>query len=222
MFKKRFSLLFFVVLLIGCSSEEVSQSQETVANLEKDLAKSNEQLVEKENELKALYQQIDEIKQQVQSEDTTDLESIKNSEGEVSLSSNAVIQRWQLVNQKFGGTTIWRKWEREFDQSLLEPNKMWETPETLLTAWKKDVEKRYWLGQEGEEVVKTDTIIGFTDDGKVLGYITRYGFRDDSIGGEDIKLIMKQENGFWYIESVKIRNQCYRGSSENKGKEFCL
>jgi PBP1b-binding outer membrane lipoprotein LpoB len=47
MLKKWFSLLFFVVLLIGCSSEEVSQ--ETVANLEKDLAKSNEQLVENES-----------------------------------------------------------------------------------------------------------------------------------------------------------------------------
>ena len=80
-----------------------------------------------------------------------------------------------------------------------------------------DVEVSNLLGQDVWEI---NSRIEFFDENNAEGYIMSYGLFDDSIAGSDIKLTMKRENGFWYIEFAEQREQCSRGVGENGG--LCL
>ncbi|MCG7344644.1 hypothetical protein MHZ92_10885 [Sporosarcina sp. ACRSL] len=139
--------------------------------------------------------------------------------------NDADVQLWKYVtdyslSEAMGykqEITNWRKFEDEFDKSLSSPNQTWENPGKLLLAFMTDVEVSNFLGQGIWEV---NSRIKFLDENNALGYIMSYGFFDDSTAGSDIKLKMKKENGFWYIESAEEREQCSRGIGEKSG--FCL
>jgi hypothetical protein len=113
--------------------------------------------------------------------------------------------------------TSWKKLDYEFDKSLSSPNQTWENPGKLLLAFMTDVEVSNYLGQQIWEI---NSRIEYLDESHALGYIMSYGFFDDSTAGSDIKLEMKKENGFWYIESAEEREHCSRGIGEKSG--FCL
>ncbi|MBE4909941.1 hypothetical protein IMZ08_18045 [Bacillus luteolus] len=209
--KQLFILVLLALFLSGCSNNE------KVVELTQDLDEMSERLEEKESELKALYQQLEETKEQ---------EYIKIPKNEApKLWSNPDAQIWEnVLNFSFAeengwkrGSTNWRKWDGEFDPSLSAPNQSWETPGLLMLAWMTDVEATYWLGQEVWEI---NTRIEFSDESSAKGYILSFGFFDDSIDGSDIKITMKKENGFWYIVDVEERSRCSRGLSEDD--ELCL
>lgn len=115
------------------------------------------------------------------------------------------------------GVTNWQDWKGEFDQSLATPNQIWETPGMLMQAWMDDVTFSYWLGQEIWEVTKR---IELHNEELAEGYILSYGMKDDSIAGNDVKVTMKQANGYWYIEAIDIRYRCSRNVSEDN--ELCV
>lgn len=153
-------------------------------------------------------------------------EYIKISKDEApKLWSDADVQLWKFVTdysfaEELGykqEITNWRKVEDEFDKSLSSPNEAWENPGKLLLAFMTDIEVSNFLGQDIWEV---NSRIEFSDENNAQGYIMSYGFFDDSIAGSDIKLKMKKENGFWYIESAEEREHCSRGLSEKGG--LCL
>ncbi|WP_251624142.1 hypothetical protein [Sporosarcina luteola] len=139
--------------------------------------------------------------------------------------SDADVQLWKYVSdyslsEEMGykqEITSWRKLEGEFDKSLSMPNQTWENPGKLLLAFMTDMEVSNFLGQGIWEV---NSRIEFLDGNNALGYIMSYGLYDDSAAGSDIKLKMKKENGFWYIESAEEREHCSRGIGEKSG--FCI
>ncbi|RXJ04498.1 hypothetical protein DS745_03700 [Anaerobacillus alkaliphilus] len=138
MIKNLFILVLGALLLSGCSNEVVDQ--ESVANLEREIEIISERLEEKESELQALYQQLEESK---------DKEYIKiDKEIAPRLWNNPDTQLWEYVidfsfaeeNGWIRGTTNWRSWDGEFDQSFSVPNQTWETPGLLISAWMSEVE----------------------------------------------------------------------------------
>lgn len=215
MLKQLFILSLLTLLISGCSNEIVNH--EKVVELERDIERINKLLEENEIELKELYQQLRE---------TNEREYIKIPKDEApKLWSNPEIQLWEYVRDSSfaeengwnSGTTNWRSWDGEFDQSLSTPNQNWQTPGILMTAWMTDVEFSYWLGQEVWEI---NTRIEFSDENNAKGYILSYGLFDDAIVGSDVKLIMRKDNGYWYIESVEKRELCSRGVNEDN--ELCV
>jgi len=213
---KQLSILgLLTLLLIGCSDE--ASNQQNLADLEKELDKTAEHLAEKENELKTLYQQL---------EGTTEQEYIKVSKEDVpKLWNNPDTQLWKyMMDSPFAkengweqASTNWRKLDGEFDETISSPNQSWQSPGMLMLAFMTDVEVSYFLGQDVWEI---NSRIEFTDENNANGYILSYGWLDDSIAGSDIKLTMKKDNGFWYIEYAEEREQCYRGLDKTKG--LCL
>ena len=213
---KQLSILgLLTLLLIGCS--DVASNQQNLADLEKELDKTAEHLVGKENELKTLYQQL---------EGTTEQEYIKVSKEDVpKLWNNPDTQLWKyMMDSPFAKengweqvSTNWRKLDGEFDETISSPNQFWQSPGMLMLAFMTDLEVSYFLGQDVWEI---NSRIEFTDENNANGYILSYGWLDDSIAGNDIKLTMKKDNGFWYIEYAEEREQCYRGLDKTKG--LCL
>ncbi len=211
MLKQLFILVLVALFLSGCSNIE------KVEELSQDLDEMSKRLEEKENELKVLYKQL---------EETEEKEYITIPKNEAPrLWSNPETQLWEYVidfsfaeeNGWKRGSTNWRKWNGEFDPSLSAPNQSWETPGLLMLAWMTEAETSYWLGQEVWEI---NTRIEMSDENSAKGYILSYGVFDDAIAGSDIKITMKKENGFWYIEDVEERSRCSRGVSEDN--ELCV
>ncbi|MDN4608561.1 hypothetical protein [Sporosarcina highlanderae] len=202
---KKLSIMFIILFLAACSAETI-ENEKTQPEI--NVVKASE---------KAVQQQPKEADEQ---------EYIKILKVNApKLWSDADVQLWTYVNdyslaEALGYTqeiTNWRKYEVEFDKSLSSPNQTWENPGKLLLAFMTDVEVSNYLGREIWEI---NSRIKFLDENNALGYIMSYGLHDDSAAGSDIKLTMKKENGFWFIELVEQREQCSRGIGEESG--FCL
>lgn len=215
MLKQLSILSLSLLLLIGCSNVNPN-NQQNLANLE-ELDKTAEHLVEKENELKPLYQQL---------EGTTEQGYISISKDDLpKLWNNPETQLWKyMMDSTFAkengweqSSTNWRKLDTKLDETISSPNQSWQSPGMLMLAFMTELEISDSLGQEFWEI---NSRIEFTDENNATGYIMSYGWRDDSIAGSDIKLTMKKDNGFWYIENAEEREQCYRGLGKTKG--LCL
>ncbi|WP_026674818.1 hypothetical protein [Alkalihalobacterium bogoriense] len=138
--------------------------------------------------------------------------------------NNADTQLWEYVKDDSlaeetgwtSGVTEWENADFEFAEELAAPNQNWDMPGLLLQAWLHDVEYSEWLGIEVWEIT---TRINMVSEDMAEGFILSYGLYDDSISGTDIKLSMKRENEYWYIEDVNVRHRCSRGVSEDS--QFC-
>ncbi len=202
---KKLSIMVIILFLAACSAETITDER---TKPEINVVKVSD---------KAVHQQLDGAEEQ---------EYIKISKDDApKLWNEADIQLWKYVTdssiaEEIGWkhvSTSWRKLDDEFDKSLSSPNQAWQNPGKLLLAFMTDVEVSNLLGQDVWEI---NSRIEFSDDNNAEGYIMSYGLFDDSIAGSDIKLTMKRENGFWYIESAEEREQCSRGVGENGG--LCL
>jgi hypothetical protein len=211
MLKQLFVLGMLVLVLSGCS-DDVS-NQQTIADLEENLDKATKRLVEKEKELKTLYQQL---------EGAVEQDDIKIAKDDVPKLWDAPdIQLWSyMADSSFAkengwkhASTTWRKLDAEFDKVNASPHQTGQSPGLLLVALITDLKVSESLGQEVWEV---NSRIEFIDENNAIGYIMSYGFSDDSVAGSDIKVTMKKDNGFWYIETAEEREQCYRGLGNNK------
>ncbi|MCM3636405.1 hypothetical protein M3152_01645 [Sporosarcina luteola] len=200
---KKISIMVIILLLSACSAETITD--------ERTKPEINSGKVSDE----AVHQKLDGTEEQ---------DYIKISKDDAPrLWSDADVQLWKYVtdyslSEEMGykqEITSWRKLEGEFDKSLSTPNQTWENPGKLLLAFMTDVEVSNYLGQEIWEI---NSRIKFLDENNALGYIMSYGLHDDSAAGSDIKLTMKKENGFWYIESAEEREHCSRGI----GESFCI
>jgi hypothetical protein len=202
---KKLSILVIILFLAACSVETITDER---TKPEINTGKLTDNVD---------HQQLDGGEEQ---------EYIKISKDDATkLWNGADIQLWKyMINTSFAeengwkhDSTSWRKFDGEFDKSLSSPNQTWQNPGKLLLAFMTDVEVSNLLGQDVWEI---NSRIEFFDDNNAEGYIMSYGLFDDSIAGSDIKLTMKSENGFWYIESAEEREHCSRGVGENGG--LCL
>lgn len=202
---KKLSIMASILFLAACSVETIKDER---AKIETNVVEVSGTVV---------HQQPKEAEEQ---------EYIKILKDEApKLWSDADVQLWKYMMdyslaEELGykqEITNWRKFEGEFDKSLSSQNQTWENPGKLLLAFMTDVEVSNFLGQGVWEV---NSRIEFLDENSALGYIMSFGLFDDSTAGTDIKLEMKKENGFWYIESVEERDHCSRGIGEKSG--FCL
>lgn len=202
---KKLCLMVIIFFLVACSAETIKDEK---SQPEISVVKASDKAV------------------QQQPKETEEQEYIKILKDDApKLWSDADVQLWKYVSdysfaEEMGYTqeiTSWRKLEAEFDKSLSSPNQTWDNPGKLLLAFMTDLEVSNFLGQGVWEV---NSRIKFLDENNALGYIMSYGLFDDSTAGTDIKLKMKKENGFWYIQSVEERDHCSRGIGEKSG--FCL
>lgn len=201
---KKVSIMVSILFLAACSAETITDEK---AKPETDIVEVSDTVVH----------------QQPKEEEQEYMKILKDDAPK--LWTDADVQLWKYVSdyslsEEMGykqEITSWRKLEGEFDKSLSTPNQTWENPGKLLLAFMTDVEVSNYLGQEIWEI---NSRIKFLDENNALGYIMSYGLHDDSAAGSDIKLTMKKENGFWYIESVEEREHCSRGIGEKSG--FCL
>ncbi len=193
-----------------------------IESLEKELEKKNEELVKKENDVNDLSQKLAEREsKEFEGNSTEETSFIKISKGELpSLWRDYDVQLWTIVrdtsfaeeNNWDLGVTNWLEWKGHFDQELT-----FESPGEIMNAWVKDVSDIYWLGQELWEISMRNEYI---DENHAVGYILRYGFLDDSIAGDDVKLTMVRENDTWSIKKVEMRHHCSR--YVNDEKELCV
>lgn len=195
-----------ITIFAGCSNDE--QYEVRIAELEEEVERVNQKLVEKEDELKQLVTQGD--------------DEILREDGP-KLWDDPTIQLWEYVrdfsfaeeNGWERGATDWRKWEKTIDSALVSPNESWETPSLLMNAWVEDANFIHLLGTD---LWESTLRIHYINEDLAEGYILNYGLKDDSIDGEEIKMIMKRENGYWRIDDVEIRYRCGR----SLGEEDCL
>ncbi|UCZ53546.1 hypothetical protein LGQ02_01745 [Bacillus shivajii] len=217
-----FGLLF--VMFSACSN-----SEEKVGALEGELADLYAKLDERENELDEAHRQLEgqqqdlkEAIQQLEGQEGYEDEYIKISKEEAPrLWRDADTQIWEYVrdfsmteeNGWMRGTTEWRDWEGDADHFYLPTDESWETPTALMYEWMLEEETMSWLGLD---VWETTLRIEYPSEYKAVGYILNYGFKDDSVAGRDMKLTMHQNKAYWYLDEVKVRDQCARNVSEDK------
>lgn len=199
---KKISIMVIILFLAACSAETITDEG---SKPEINVVKVTDKVIHQQNEGAEVQEYI-----KISKDDAP------------KLWNEADIQLWNFVTdyslaEEIGwkrGSTSWRKFGDEYDKSLSSPNQSWQNPGELLLAFMTDVEISNWLGREVWEI---NSRIKIFDENNAEGYIMSYGLFDDSAAGSDIKLTMKRENGFWYIESAEERDHCSRGIGENSG-----
>lgn len=200
------SALILVITSTGCSKDE--QYEEKIAELEKEIEVVYQQIVEKESQQEIADEEDETAKQE-----------------SPMLWSDADTQLWEYVidfssleeNGWDRGVTNWRKWEGEIGPDLTTPNEAWESPGLLMNAWVAKADFIKWLGTD---LWETTLRIDYINEDLAEGYLLNYGLKDDSFAGTDLKITMKKEQEYWFIEAVEERNHCSRNVSENK--EMCV
>ncbi|WP_404445141.1 hypothetical protein LG307_18670 [Sutcliffiella horikoshii] len=213
--KRLFTLFFAGLFFSGCSNTDVPQ--EKVTELENEIAEVYAQLEEKEMEIETLSQTSAE-------EETGEFIIIPKNQLPL-LWKDVDAQLWDyLIDESLAeengwkeGVTNWGEWDGDFDPALGSANQTWESPGVLMDAWILNVGLSNGLGMDVWEIT---TRIDLSSEAMAEGYIMRYGMRDDSVSGSDIRLIMVKENDFWYVEKVEVRDRCSRGVSEDE--DLCL
>jgi cell division protein FtsB len=203
------AVLLAVCLAAGCGAENAAELEQA----QKELA----EVREKRDELEARVAALEEQNEQLRS-------SADNCTGWHSLSEQERFEyqcRMELLKQSdtpFAhrpGTTSWQSLELGDLDEVHRP-----TPGELLFTIMGGTEQRipppHWLGQGLDEV---KVRLRQTAPDRAEGLVLYWGFRDDSIIGRDLKLVMKKHNDRWSITTLAERYHCQRGVSD---EDRCL
>lgn len=213
---------YIIVILVVFGLSACSNNTEIIESLEKKLEAAYRHIDEKENE-------IEKIKGGLVEESNTnkfnDDYIVFRKDEAPRIWRNHNVQLWEYVldfsmakeNGWYRGTTNWKELEEGIHPSFTAPNKTWEMPGLLMNAWASELQDSYWLGYDVWEITQRIKLI---DENIVEGYILSYGFNDDAISGSDLKITMKREQGYWYIDNIKVRYHCSR--NVNNDKELCV
>lgn len=218
--KKRIAVILIVFGLSACSNstEDVHQQNEKI---EKELETAYKIIDEKGNEIEKYKRLVAESESNKFPEEYIVLH--KNEAPK--LWSSHDVQLWEYLldfsmskeNGWLRGTTNWKELEENINPLFKTLNKAWEMPGPLMNAWLSEIQDSYWLGYDVWEITQR---IKEIDEYTVEGYILSYGFKDDAISGSDLKIKMKKEEGYWYIDHIKVRYHCSRNVT--KDKDLCV
>ncbi|WP_141395199.1 hypothetical protein [Bacillus sp. FJAT-45066] len=220
-----------MLILVGCSNVESTNKndneKEVITTLKGKIADLEKELFEQSRTLAETEKEVEELKSN---------ENLVYKDGEFikipietapSLHANPDIQLWELVSDFLHGyellgyergETNWREWDGEIGEPFMPMNESWETPGQLISNW---VNYHGFSFGNGIELLEVTMRVVYDYENEVAtGYVLTFGYGDDSVAGSVRKVLMKQEEDYWYIENVHIRNQCYRNVSEDG--ELCV
>lgn len=130
------------------------------------------------------------------------------------------LERLQESAAEYGfepGTTRWQEANSEQldDLAGLEPTG-WPTPGNLLYAFIAQLGAAGALSTETWEI----TTRVFREGDQAIGAALLWGFKDDSVTGQDWRVTMEQQDGAWQPVQLETRYHCARGVSEDA--DLCL
>lgn len=216
MFKKTMTLVFSLLLIVGCSSNGVKE--DTASQLEEELQLVKQQLKAKESEIARLETALEQSKSQLDNENQGHYIMILQEEVP-KVWGDADVQPWEYLTGFWEGEKVWKGGATNWGESegTTIPNFTARAPSLLLNEWLVFSKSNVWLGVDFWE---TTLRINYLDENTAEGFILYYGFHDDSVAGTEFKLLMKKENEFWYIETIEERVRCFRDVSEDG--ELCV
>lgn len=86
----------------------------------------------------------------------------------------------------------------------------WNSPGDLLFDLVRDLGYDNTLGVHTWEV----TTRAFIENGTAYGAILLWGFQDDAVAGEDMRVTLQEDGSGWYVSGLERRYHCRRGVSE--------
>lgn len=109
-------------------------------------------------------------------------------------------------------TTDWRSSNHEIPSDLGRRTEGGPTsPGTLITALSRELRFDDALGVD---VWEQTTRVHQEDDDRATAVILRWGVKDDSLAGMDLRVQMATANDVWFVEELEERFHCRRGVSD--------
>ncbi|MEW6524600.1 MAG: hypothetical protein AB1445_13820 [Bacillota bacterium] len=106
------------------------------------------------------------------------------------------------------GTTSWRPSRLELPGEFTRQGSTWQSPGALVSGMVNALSLSDLLGQDVWEVTLRVLMSGPNE---ATGMIMVWGFQDDSVAGRDYRLLLRQEQGRWYVVDAQERDHCVRG-----------
>ncbi len=111
------------------------------------------------------------------------------------------------------GATSWQASELEIPSSLsATSDELPSSPGNVLLVLAMEAELGHGLGQDAWE--HTMRVYRESDD-SAIGIIMQWGFKDDSVAGRDLRLVLGQDDEGWFIREIEERWQCQRRVTED-------